>query len=110
MTVQIRWTEGAVAQLEAIADYVAVTSPVYAARLIDGLLTRIATTSQFPQIGRTVPEVGRDDTRELIVRPYRIIYRITNDAVHVLAVVHSRRDFDQFRDAVRETAAAAYAA
>jgi len=36
-----------------------------------------------------VPEISRDDIRELIVPPYRLIYRIDADAVRILAVRHS---------------------
>lgn len=38
--------------------------------------------------GRLVPEYDRDDVRELIERPYRIIYRIQRDQIEVLAVIH----------------------
>jgi toxin ParE1/3/4 len=36
-----------------------------------------------------VPEYGAPDIREVIERPYRIIYRIREDQIEVLAVVHS---------------------
>ena len=36
-----------------------------------------------------VPEYGAPDIREVIERPYRIIYRIREGQIDVLAVVHS---------------------
>ncbi len=36
-----------------------------------------------------MPEYRRDDIREVIERPYRIIYRIKEDQIDVLAVIHS---------------------
>jgi plasmid stabilization system protein ParE len=39
-----------------------------------------------------VPEFLRDDLRELVEPPYRIIYRIYPDAVEVLAIAHGRQD------------------
>ncbi len=43
--------------------------------------------------GRRVPELADPHLRELIVPPYRLIYRIDPDTVWVLALVHGRRDF-----------------
>ena len=44
----------------------------------------------FPLMGRIVPEL-RDDRREVIEKPYRIIYRPTETQVEILAVVHGAR-------------------
>ena len=47
--------------------------------------------------GRVVPEFahfGIRSWRELIVRPYRVIYRIDGHTVYVLAVVDGRRELD----------------
>jgi len=41
--------------------------------------------------GRNVPEYLAEDVRELIEKPYRIIYRIKPDQIDVLAVVHGAR-------------------
>ena len=42
----------------------------------------------FPRSGRMVPEYEAPDIREVIERPYRIIYRIKTDQIDILAVVH----------------------
>ena len=44
-----------------------------------------------PLSGRKVPEYDSDVIRELIEQPYRIIYRIKQDQIDVLAVIHSAR-------------------
>ena len=92
MSRQLRWTEQAVDQLGAIADYLSQTSPVYA----EGLVTRVAAhlqrLLQFPEIGRIVPEAESPQMREVIEWPYRIIYRVRTDLIEVIAVVHVRRD------------------
>jgi toxin ParE1/3/4 len=41
--------------------------------------------------GRKVPEFEAEDIREIIEKPYRIIYRIKPDQVDVLSVVHSKQ-------------------
>jgi toxin ParE1/3/4 len=45
----------------------------------------------FPRSGRRVPEFSRDDLREVIMDPYRIIYRVTGDQVEIAAVRHGAR-------------------
>ena len=41
--------------------------------------------------GRKVLEYEADDIREIIEKPYRIIYRIKSEQIDVLAVVHCRQ-------------------
>jgi plasmid stabilization system protein ParE len=67
----IRWTEQAVADLEAIRDYVARDSARYATLLVERLIASLDQVSQFPEIGRVVPEYQRPDIRELILGSYR---------------------------------------
>jgi len=45
----------------------------------------------FLRLGRIVPERGRDDIREVIVRTYRVIYRIKEDLVEIVTVLHGAR-------------------
>lgn len=49
--------------------------------------------AQFPQLGRIVPEYGNPEIRELIVAPYRVIYRYqpANNRVQVIGVIHGSR-------------------
>jgi plasmid stabilization system protein ParE len=89
----IRWTEHAVAQLAAIAEYIGIASPVYAEQVVERLVGRLDQASAFPYSGRVVPEVGRDEIREIIEPPYRLIYRVHPDAIEVLSVLHSRQEF-----------------
>lgn len=53
---------------------------------------------QFPRSGRVVPEVWRDDTREIIVSRYRVMYRLRDDGVIILAVRHGARLLDELPD------------
>ena len=47
--------------------------------------------AHHPHLGRQVPEVGREDIRELTVPPYRILYRFRDDTCLVLTIRHSRQ-------------------
>jgi len=92
VTRSLRWTEQAVTQLGAIAEYVAVSSPVYAEQVVDRVVRRLAQAQQFSESGRAVPEYQSAEIRELVEFPYRLIYRVQPDAIEVLAILHGRRE------------------
>ena len=92
---RIQWTEAAVRDLEELISYIAADSPLNAERILDKLEKRAQTLESTPVRGRVVPELahfGIRNWRELNVKPYRIIYRIDEDTVNVLAVLDGRRD------------------
>jgi plasmid stabilization system protein ParE len=91
VTLTLRWTERAVLHLEALVDYVSLTSPVYAEGIVSRIDQRLQLACTHPEIGKVVVEVQDSALRELVVPPYRIFYRIRTDAIEVLAIVHERR-------------------
>jgi toxin ParE1/3/4 len=92
VSLRLRWTEQAVSQLGAIAEYIGLSSPVYAEQVVARITARLQQAIEHPQSGRVVQEFDRPDVRELIETPYRVIYRPTGNAIEVLAVVHGRRN------------------
>ena len=92
MSLGLRWTERAVNQLGAIAEYIALVSPVYAEQTVDHIVARLGQAQDFPESGRRVAEAPTHELRELIEPPYRLIYRISADAVVVIAIVHGKQD------------------
>jgi plasmid stabilization system protein ParE len=72
---KVAWSEPAVADLVAIHDYIARDSPQYAQRFVERLIAAAEPLETFPELGRIVPE-GDGGHRELLVRSYRIIYRV----------------------------------
>ena len=94
MTRKLRWTERATEQLAVIAEYISITSPVYAEQVVDRISKRFEQAQRFPESGRAVPEARADEPfRELIERPYRLVYAVLPDAIEVIAVLHGRQDF-----------------
>ena len=87
---KVIWTEPALIELEAIYDFLAPVNPAAARRVVEEILLAADSLSLFPHRGRK----GRlAYTRELvIVRPYRIIYRIVGDEVLILRIWHSAQD------------------
>ncbi|HEX9737466.1 MAG TPA: type II toxin-antitoxin system RelE/ParE family toxin [Thermoanaerobaculia bacterium] len=89
------WTEEAVQDLEGIARYIARDSPGNARRVMKRLRDRADSLWSLPERGRVVPELldlGLRDWRELIVRPFRIVYRISENSVLVEVIFDGRRD------------------
>lgn len=86
---RVHWTDHAKQQLAAIHDHIALDSERYALRVVDRLTRRSQQISRFPKSGRMVPELDREDIREVIETPYRIVYRILADRIDVLTVFHA---------------------
>lgn len=91
---KIRWTEKASGNLQAIHDYIAEDSRIYAARFIRSLIDATTRLEKMPRCGRVVPELESYDFREVIYHNYRIVYRIIDDSddVEILAVLHGSRE------------------
>lgn len=86
---KVHWTQTALSHLLTIYEYVAQNSSVYAQRMVDRLTRRSEQIAMFPYSGRVVPEYKAPDIREVFEKSYRIIYRIKEDQIDVLAVIHS---------------------
>jgi len=89
---KINWTDNAIQDLKEIKAYISKDSDFYATRFIEKLIDGISPLSQFPEMGRSVPEAQDDLIRELIYRPYRIIYKINEKHIDIITVVNSHRD------------------
>lgn len=70
---EIRWTESAFLDLEAIGQYIAKDSPYQADRVVNEIRTTPRLLKEHPEIGRVVSETAREDIRELLYGNYRII-------------------------------------
>lgn len=88
----ILWTEPSLDDLRAIRDYIAKDSETYAESFVESILLAVERLSEFPRLGRVVPEANVADIREVLFRSYRILYRVHENAIHILAVIHGYRD------------------
>lgn len=88
---RVYWTENAIAHLTNIFKYIEINSPTYARRVIDRITRRSEQIAEQPLSGRKIPEYDAEDIRELIEKPYRIIYRIKQNQIDVIAVIHGAR-------------------
>ena len=94
---RVRWADVAVVDLEELLAHIAIDSPANAERMLDQLERRAATLESAPARGRVVPELaqfGMRTWRELVIKPYRLIYRVEGHTVTVLALFDGRRDVE----------------
>lgn len=85
---EVVWTKLAIADLQAIHDYIALGSPKYAERFVNQVFKRTSMLGAFPMVGRKVPEFNKDAVRELFYQSYRIVYRVDAYQVSVLRIRH----------------------
>ncbi|MGC4120824.1 MAG: type II toxin-antitoxin system RelE/ParE family toxin [Myxococcales bacterium] len=88
---RVRWTRLALQDLRSAKDYVAVDDPRAADRLVASIKKAVAHLSSVPRSGRVVPERRAQGYREVIVRPYRVVYAVADNEVQILRIWHSRR-------------------
>jgi plasmid stabilization system protein ParE len=89
--VRVVWTDRARARLRQIHSHIAKDQTLNADRLVDRLTQRVVQLIDHPMSGRVVERYQREDLRELIEAPYRIVYLILPDRIVVLTVRDTRR-------------------
>ncbi len=83
------FTEHAVARLRQIAVHIAVDLPEHAVAVSDRIFAHVEMLGERPQSGQPLPQYG-GNVREVSEAPYRIIYAVRGEVVHVLTVMHER--------------------
>jgi plasmid stabilization system protein ParE len=89
---EVVWAESALKHVEEIIAFVAGGSISRADKLQEKLLAAPEILVHTPRLGRRVPEFNIEELRELLVKPYRILYLLRDDTCFVVAVIHARRD------------------
>lgn len=88
---KVLWTTRAKTRLKKIRNYIAEESPQIADEITYRIIQRTQKLAELPHIGRVVPEYHNDNLREILDRPYRIIYRLHSDQIHIISVIHYRQ-------------------
>jgi addiction module RelE/StbE family toxin len=93
MAFAIVWSQTAVEDLREVVRFIARDDPAAAASLADRILGHIELASGLPFSCRAVPEKDDKSIREIILRPYRIIYHVDGSqcVIHILRVWHAAR-------------------
>lgn len=94
---QVDWAAVAQRDLKQIIDYIAIDSPGSAMQILNKIKQKVSGLYAMPDRGRIVPELkeqGINTYREMIIAPWRVIYRISDSTVFVLSVIDSRRNVE----------------
>ena len=89
MALNLRWTNRALARLDAIAAYIAQDNPVRAERFVKELRTKVSILKSH-QLGTAWLVFG---TKQYVLHPnYIAIYRVKNNELQILTILHSAQD------------------
>lgn len=94
---QVVLSPSARADLRDIVRYISLDAPDRALEFGRFLVSHTKNLARFPELGRVVPEFGDNFIREIIVRSYRVIYRVNNseNLVEVARFWHAARGIPQ---------------
>lgn len=90
---RLTWSPRAIRDLESIREYIARDSPLYADLVVQRLVHAPERLQEFPESGRIVPERDEPHLRELIVRPFRLVYRVRGNSIEIVTVFRASRLF-----------------
>jgi plasmid stabilization system protein ParE len=93
MDYQVRLSRSARSDLEDIVRYISIDDPDNALRFGRFLIQHTTSLSHLPERGRVVPEFDDQSVREIIVREYRIVYRVDHQRrrIEVIRFWHAAR-------------------
>ena len=89
--VEIVWSEPALADLDAIADYIALDNPVAASELVKRIFEHVEQLTDHPDSGSRPRELARFRYRQIVEPPCRVLYRHDGRKVFILHVMRSER-------------------
>lgn len=88
---EIIWTEPALNDLDAIADYIAIENPVAASEFVRRVFAHVEQLEDHPESGPRPPELGNSRYRQIVEPPCRIFYRYDDEKVLILFVMRAER-------------------
>lgn len=88
---EIIWSEPALGDLDAIADYIALENPIAAAEMVKRVFGHIEQLADYPESGSRPQELGRSRYRQIVEPPCRVFYRYDGHKVFILYVMRSER-------------------
>ncbi len=93
----VTWSRRAETDLKEIVEYIALDDENTALKYLHKFYSSSETLYNHPDRGRIVPELkdqGITHYRELIITPWRLIYRVSETEVIVLTILDSRQNVE----------------
>ena len=93
----VEWTESAENDLLKIVEYIALDSPENALKLLKKIKQQVQELYHNPERCRIVPELyeqGINQYREMVISPWRVVFRIADSKVFIVLIFDSRRNIE----------------
>ena len=100
MAFTLKWSEEALEDIESIATYIEKDSPTYAKSVVSKFFEKAEILQEFSELGRKVPEFNDTKIREIFVYSYRLIYKIDQQDILFVAVVHGKRLLENHQESI----------
>ncbi len=94
---EIVWSEPALADLDAIADYIAIEDALAAATLVRRVFAHVEQLIEHPESGSRPQELKRSRYRQIVEPPCRVFYRVDGQRIVVVHVMRSERSLRKSR-------------
>ncbi len=88
---KIIWSPVAIERVTEIAEYIAFDNPTAAQKWVEQVFTKVGLLQSSPQMGRIVPEIEREEIREIVYGNYRIVYHLSVRKISILTVRHGKQ-------------------
>ena len=89
--VEIVWTEPALSDLDAVADYIALENPVSAQKWVRRIFEHVEQLADHPESGSRPEELKGCRHQQIIEPPCRVFYRHDDNWVSILQVMRSEQ-------------------
>ncbi len=100
MAFKLEWAEEALEDIESIATYIEKDSPTYAKSVVSKFFEKAEILQEFSELGRKVPELNDTTIREIFVYSYRLIYKLYDDKILFVAIVHGKRLLENHQQSI----------
>ncbi len=93
MAFRIIWSSTALNDIKNVVRYISIDSPARAESFALKIISEIERLALSPHIGRAVPEYRCASIREIVVRPYRVVYRLDDklESLEIARIWHAAR-------------------
>lgn len=88
---EIVWSDPALSDLDAIADYIALENPAAASAFVKRVIDHVGQLAEHPERGSRPQELKRSRYRQIVEPPCRVFYRFDGQTVFILHVMRSER-------------------
>ena len=90
---KVTWLISAHLDLDNILEHISIDSRKNAIEFKIKTIKETRKLKEYSKLGRKIPEINKENFREIIYKKYRIMYEISNKNIYIMFVVHSSMKF-----------------